>query len=232
MADNISKESIINKFVKLGGNVKIGPFCSIEGSEEHPVILGDNAEIGAYCCIKPGVNLGDNVVLGNYVNLGGFVEIGRNSKIWHYCNIFGKENEKTIIGENTQIGGYSEIKYACKIGNNCRFQSSVFVAEHVTMEDYVFVGPGVSFAVDKHPSAQKAIDGSWKLDGILVKKHAIIGSESIINPGVTIGIGCIIGTGAVVTKNTEDYGVYIGFPAKKVGMRSEDKYKKNFGMPA
>ncbi len=228
---NISEKSIVNEFVKLGKNVKIGPFCNIQGSKENPITLGNNVEIGSHCCIKPGVKLNDNVILGNYVNLGSFVEIGENSKVWHYCNIFGKEKEPAIIGENTQIGSYSEIKYACKIGNNCRFQSHVFVAEYVTMEDYVFVGPGVSFAVDKHPTAEKALEGKWELGEILVGKYAVIGSEAIINPSVIIGRGSIIGTGAVVTKDTEDYGVYVGVPAKKVGMRSEEKYKKNFGMP-
>ena len=231
MQSKISEKSIVNEYVKLGKNVKIGSFCVIDGSKENPITIGDNVEIGNHCCIKQGVKLSDNVVLGNYVNLGSFVEIGKNSKIWHYCNIFGKEKEPTTIGENTQIGGYSEIKYACKIGNNCRFQSHVFVAEYVTMEDYVFIGPGVSFAVDKHPTAEKALEGKWELGEILVKKHAVIGSEAIINPDVIIGKGSIIGTGAVVTKNTEDYGVYVGVPAKKVGMRNDEKYKKNFGMP-
>lgn len=227
----ISDKSIINEFVKIGNNVKIDPFCNIGGTEEQPVIIGENVEIGSHCNIKPGVKLKDGVFLGNYVNLGSFVEIGKDSKIWHYSNLFGKENEPAIIGENTQIGAYSEIKYSCKIGNNCRFQSYVFVAEGVTMEDYVFVGPGVSFAVDKHPSALKAIEETWKLDGILVKKHAIIGSEVVINPSLTLGYACIIGTGATITKDTEDYGVYVGSPAKKIGMRSEERFKKNFGMP-
>ncbi|MEK6935091.1 MAG: DapH/DapD/GlmU-related protein [Nanoarchaeota archaeon] len=232
MVNEISNKSIVNKYVKLGNNVEIGPFCVIEGSEKNPVEIGNNVVIGSHCCISLGVKLNDNVMIANYVNLGSFIEVGKGSKIWHYCNIYGTEDKPTTIGENTQIGGYSTIKYACHIGNNCRFQSHIFVAEYVDMEDYVFVGPGVSFAVDKYPSAQVALGRNWKLDAILVKKNVVIGSEAIINPGVTLGVGSIIGTGAVVTKDTQDYGVYVGVPAKKVGMRSDKKYKDGFGMSA
>jgi UDP-2-acetamido-3-amino-2,3-dideoxy-glucuronate N-acetyltransferase len=232
MANKISEKSVVNEFVKLGDNVKIGHFCVIEGSEENPIEIGNHVEIGNHCCIQPNVKLNDNVMLANYVNLGSHIEIGKGSKIWYYCNIYGTKDNPTTIGENTQIGGYSTIKYACHIGNNCRFQSHIFVAEYVDMEDYVFVGPGVSFAVDKHPTAQAAIEGNWKLDGILVKKHVVIGSEAIINPGVNLGTGSIIGTGAVITKDTEDYGVYLGIPAKKVAMRSDEKFKNNFGLPS
>jgi serine acetyltransferase len=36
---------------------------------------------------------------------------------------------------------------------------------------------------------------------------------------VTIGDGCVIGSRAVVTKNCEPYGVYVGIPAKQVKKR-------------
>ena len=41
-----------------------------------------------------------------------------------------------------------------------------------------------------------------------------IGTKAVIRDGVTIGHGCVIGAGAVVTKDTEPYGIYVGVPAK------------------
>lgn len=38
-------------------------------------------------------------------------------------------------------------------------------------------------------------------------------------PGVEIAKGCIIGAGAVVTKNTKPYGIYGGVPAKRMKER-------------
>ena len=43
-----------------------------------------------------------------------------------------------------------------------------------------------------------------------------IGGRVIILPGVTIGNGCIIGAGAVVTKDIPPYSVAVGVPAKVV----------------
>lgn len=46
-----------------------------------------------------------------------------------------------------------------------------------------------------------------------------IGRRVIILPGVTIGNGCVIGAGAVVTKSFADYSVIGGNPAKLIKMR-------------
>ena len=46
-----------------------------------------------------------------------------------------------------------------------------------------------------------------------------IGGRVIILPGVNIGDGCIIGAGAVVTKDIPSYCVAVGVPAKVVRHR-------------
>ena len=46
-----------------------------------------------------------------------------------------------------------------------------------------------------------------------------IGERVCILPGVNIGNGCIIGTGAVVTKDVPDYAIVGGVPAKLIRFR-------------
>lgn len=46
-----------------------------------------------------------------------------------------------------------------------------------------------------------------------------IGTRAVIRDGVTVGHGCVIGAGAVVTKDTEPYGIYVGVPAKLTRFR-------------
>ena len=43
--------------------------------------------------------------------------------------------------------------------------------------------------------------------------------NAIILQGVTLKKGTIIAAGAVVVKDTEEYGVYAGVPAKKIKER-------------
>ncbi|MCR4913326.1 MAG: acyltransferase [Lactobacillus sp.] len=50
----------------------------------------------------------------------------------------------------------------------------------------------------------KIDDGCW------------IGANVTILPGVHIGKGCVIGAGAVVNKDCEPNGVYVGVPAKRI----------------
>ena len=46
-----------------------------------------------------------------------------------------------------------------------------------------------------------------------------IGSKCLIKGGVTIGDGCVIGAGAVVTKDISPYSVAAGVPAKVIKKR-------------
>ncbi len=52
-----------------------------------------------------------------------------------------------------------------------------------------------------------------------VGEYAWICSRSIILPGVKIGRGAVIASGAVVTKDVDDYTIVGGIPAKKIGER-------------
>ena len=53
-----------------------------------------------------------------------------------------------------------------------------------------------------------------------VGEYAWLCSRSIILPGVKIGRGAVVASGAVVTKDVDDYAIVGGVPAKKIGERS------------
>jgi len=57
---------------------------------------------------------------------------------------------------------------------------------------------------------------------VIVGRHAIIGTGSVILPGVTLEEGVVIGALTLVTKNCESYGVYSGVPAKKIKSRKRN----------
>ena len=50
-----------------------------------------------------------------------------------------------------------------------------------------------------------------------------IGTNVIILPGVNVGSHCIIGAGAIVTKDVPDYAIVGGNPAKIIRMRNEGR---------
>lgn len=54
---------------------------------------------------------------------------------------------------------------------------------------------------------------------VKIGHYSFIGYGAIILPGVTIGIGAIVGAGSVVTKNVDDFMIVAGNPARVIGKR-------------
>lgn len=121
------------------------------------------------------------------------VEIGKGTKIWHYTNIY----ETAKIGKNCVIGSYVEIGDEVIIGDNCKIEAFAFIPKGVTIGNNVFIAPHVCFTDDKYPK----VNGNWKLLSTIVEDNVVIGANSTILPGITIGKGSLIGAGSIVTKN-------------------------------
>ena len=78
------------------------------------------------------------------------------------------------------------------------------------------------FTNDRYPRAANEngslqTDADWQVIRTLVKRRASIGSNATILPGLTIGEAALIGAGAVVTTDVEDYAIVAGVPARVVG---------------
>lgn len=61
-----------------------------------------------------------------------------------------------------------------------------------------------------------------------IGEYAWICSRSIILPGLKIGQGAIVASGAVVTKDVPDYAVVGGVPAKIIGYREKKEYQYGY----
>ncbi len=62
-------------------------------------------------------------------------------------------------------------------------------------------------------------DTPLKTAAISIGAYAFVGLRAIVLPGVVVGEGCIVGAGAVVSRDAEDWGIYAGNPARKIGLR-------------
>jgi len=135
------------------------------------------------------------------------VVIGKDVKIWHpdLCNFYGCE-----IGDGTSIGSFCEIQNEVKIGERCKLQAFVFIPRGVIIGDDVFIGPHVCFTNDKYPSCSQGFNCLTTI----IEDGVVIGANSTICPGITLGKNCRIGAGAVVTKNIEKNLLVAGNPAR------------------
>lgn len=75
-------------------------------------------------------------------------------------------------------------------------------------------------------------DINFKVKGapVIIGKHAWICSNSIILPGITVGEGAVVASGAVVTHDVPPYTVVGGIPAKVIGKRKEKKYDYGYSL--
>lgn len=127
-----------------------------------------------------------------------------------------KENVK--IGNNVYIGPYAIIYCTDNI---------------VTIKDYVIIGPRVSIMTADHKIDTIGVPiinvkESGANGDITINEDVWIGANVTILKGVNIGRGCVIAAGSVVTKSTENYAIYGGVPAKKIGYRfSKDEINKH-----
>lgn len=123
------------------------------------------------------------------------------------------------LGEETFIASRVMLKSrSLRTGRGCFINHGVhFDRGPITLGSKVFIGPGALFISNDHVlggptqraghNIEKPIsvgDGSW------------IGARAIILGGVHIAAGCVIGAGAVVTRDTTPNGVYVGVPARRI----------------
>lgn len=56
-----------------------------------------------------------------------------------------------------------------------------------------------------------------------VKKHAIIGANTVILPGVIIGEGAAIGANSLIKDDCDPWTIYVGSPARPIRPRPQDR---------
>lgn len=140
----------------------------------------------------------------------GVVELGNHSKVRDFAFIFAGEG--LIVGEYTDIqphtviwgGGLTIIGDRVSTGPGTVFLSATY--SHA---------PGLRMVDGLPPGAAIAIGGK-----LVIGNDVYIGARSVIMP-VTIGEGAVIGAGSFVNKDCEPYGIYVGSPAKKIGVREK-----------
>ena len=157
--------------------------------------------------------LGKNVKISDKASIynAGDIEVGDNSRIDDFCMISGK----MVIGRNVHVAVF------CNIAGG---------EQGVSMEDFSGLAYGCHvFSQSDDYSGRSltnpTVPDEYKLETkapVRLGRHVIVGTCSVILPGVTIEEGTSVGAMSMVVKSTLPWSVYFGVPAKKIKDRSRD----------
>ena len=119
------------------------------------------------------------------------------------------------LGDRVFVGPFVEIQRGVEIGAGTRIQSHSFVCELVTIGRDCFIAHGVMFINDKFANGGPAKGDRNLWRATRIGDRVSIGSNATIMP-VTICDDVVVGAGAVVTRDIDEPGVYVGNPAQRV----------------
>lgn len=193
----------IHPNAKIGKNVKIAPFATIE----EDVVIGDGCEIGPNVCVLNGVRMGNNCRIFPGAIVGSIpqdlkfegelstLEIGNNVIIREYCTINRgtKANYKTVIGDFCMVMAYVHIAHDCVIGNHVILANSVNLAGH-----------------------------------IVIGARSVLGGLTAVHQFVRIGSHAMVGGGSLVRKDVPPYVKAAREPLSYVGINYVGLSRRGF----
>jgi acetyltransferase-like isoleucine patch superfamily enzyme len=181
-------------------DVNLGPDANVD----HGVLLGyPPGRPGTFAAVRigRGARIRSGSVIYAAVDIGDDFETGHNAIV----------REDNRIGSHCTLWNSSTIDYGCVIGNRVRIHCNVYIAQFTTLEDDVFLAPGVTIANDPHPMCTKCMQGPT------IRSGARIGVNATLLPLITIGENALVGAGSVVTKDVPAGVLVAGSPARVIG---------------
>ena len=204
----ISKNSQLHKSVKIGLNVLIDNFTTIQ----------ENAQIGDNCIILPNTFIGDNVKIGDSCTIGPNVCIYSSAQIGSNCIIhagviigsdgFGFSQQNGVLSKMPQAGTVI-IHDNVEIGANTTIDRGTLenteIHHGVKLDNLIQIGHNVCIGSNTVIAAQCGIAGSTKIGN-----NCMIGGQVAIAHHLTIGDNVKIAGKSGVIKNVANNKIIQG----------------------
>ena len=150
-----------------------------------------------------------------------------------FCKFFGNIRLKFLEGmldwsilepfEPRKLRPFILRRMGCKVGKGCFMGDYVRIdtshPDMITIEDNVSIASGSRLLCHQRDFSDFCVGDDYMKLGyvvkpIVLKKGCLVGMESFVMPGVTIGEGAIVGAGSLVTKDIPAWTIAAGRPAK------------------
>lgn len=174
-----------------------------------------------------------NILSPNELEEIGFDSFGKNVRISGKASIYGAARIK--LGDNVRIDDFCVLSAGeggIEIGNHIHIAvfASMIGAEKITLSDFCNLSSRVSIYSSSDDYSGETMTNPMVPDeyknvhhaSVFLGKHVIVGSGSVILPGVRLEEGVAVGSLSLVTKSCEAFGVYAGNPVMRIKERKRD----------
>lgn len=163
----------------------------------------------------------------------GFCRVGVNPRLSDRASYYNCAN--IVIGDNVRIDDFCVLSAGdggIEIGNyiHIAVYTSLIGAGKITLHDFSNISSKVAIyssnddysgASMTSPMVPEEFTNVSHAD-VIIGRHVIIGSGSVVLPGVTLENGVGIGALSLVSKSCKEFGIYSGTPARKIKERKRD----------
>ena len=216
-------------FCVVGENVHVGARCVLG----HHVVLhpgtwiGDEVRIDDHAVIGkqpmraansattreqtlPPARVGSRCIVGSSAVIYAGAVLGERVLVADLATI----REDVTVGEGTIVGRGVAVENRCTVGRFCKLETNAYVTAYSTLEDRVFLAPGVVTTNDNFVGRTKERFQHFR--GVTVRKGGRIGANATVLPGKVVGADALVAAGAVVTRDAAPGQVSVGAPARAV----------------
>lgn len=167
------------------------------------------------------------------INALGFASVGENAQISDKASFYGAQ--RITLGKNIRIDDFCVLSAGnggISIGNHVHIAvySCLIGSGKITLSDFCNISSRVSIysssddysgAALTNPTIPNEYTNVTHAD-VFLGKHVIVGSASVILPGVILEEGVAIGALSLVNNNCTAFNIYAGNPIRWIKERKND----------
>ncbi|WP_351009494.1 acyltransferase [Shewanella sp. S1-58-MNA-CIBAN-0166] len=159
-----------------------------------------------------------------------FRSLGTDVKISNKASFY--DCEKISIGDYSRIDDFCIVSGEVSIGRFVHITPMCLIAggiPGVIISDFCTLAYGVKIFAQSDDYSGNTMVGSLipknfkneTFSSVKMNRQVIVGTNSVVMPGVEIGEGCSFGAMTLINKSTAAWGIYVGSPCKRIKERSK-----------